>query len=186
MKRLSFIAGVVLCLTTIPVGSSSAADPESRSAAAAASLKSLMNRFQLGAIAAPDPQTPGRFVAAFYMPDSQLLVVNAPYSAPRLLDKKIAAGEYMDVYADLQSVADRKGHFFVIDMQADGLKREVNGNEAFDSTSIEGAPLVSFDGKWEAQKLTEAAYNARFDSDDAQYARLLSVLSNALARKATN
>jgi hypothetical protein len=185
MKRLSFIAGVVFCLTTIPVASLSATDPESRSAGAAASLTSLMNRFQLGAVAAPDPQNPGRYVAAFYMPETQLLVVNAPYSAPRLLDKKIADGQYMDVYADLQSVADRKGHFFVIDMQADGLKREVDKNEPFDSTSIEGAPLVSFDGKWEAQKLTEEAYNARFDRDDAQYARLLNVLSNALARKAT-
>jgi hypothetical protein len=185
MKRLSLIAGIVLCLTALPVASTSATDPESRSASAAASLKSLMDRFNLGAIAAPDPQTPGRYIAAFYMPESQLLVVNAPYSVPRLLDKKITDGQYMDVYADLQSVANRNGHFFVIDMQADGLKRDANDNKAFDSTSIDGAAPVSFDGKWEAQQLTEEAYNARFDSDDARYARLLNVLSNALARKAT-
>jgi hypothetical protein len=184
MKRLSIIAGLMLCLMALPVASL-ATDPESRSASAAASLKSLMDRFKLEAIAAPDPQTPGRYVAAFYMPDSQLLVVNAPYSVPRLLDKKIADGQYMDVYADLQSVADRKGHFFVIDMQADGLKKEANDSNMFDSTSIDGAPPMSFDGKWEEQKLTEEAYDARFDSDDARYARLLNVLSNALARKAT-
>ena len=61
----------------------------------------------------------------------------------------------------------------------------MNENEAFDSTSIEGAPPVAFDGKWDAQKLTEDEYNARFSNDDARYARLLKVLRNALARKAT-
>jgi hypothetical protein len=186
MKLRSFIAGLVVCLTTIPVATLSPTDPESRSTSAAASLKSLLDRYKLEAIAARDPQGAGRYIAAFYMPGTQLLVVNAPYPAPALLDKKIADGNYMDVYIDLQSVAERKGHFFVIDMQADGLKREVNGDEAFDSTSLEGAPPVSFDGQWDAQKLTEDAYNARFDGDDTRYARMLTVLSNALARKATN
>lgn len=185
MKPLTILAAVVVSLATMSVARISATDPESQSAGAAASLKAVLDRLKLEAVAARDPDGANRYVAAFYMPGSQLLVVNAPYAAPPLLDKKIAAGNYMDAYVDLQSVADRKGHFFVIDMQADGLKKDVNENEAFDSTSIEGAPPVGFDGKWDAQKLTEDEYNTRFSKDDAQYARLLNVLRNALTRKTT-
>lgn len=185
MKPLVIPVAVIVCLATVPVAPLSATDPESQSASAAASLKPLLDRLKLEAVVARDPQGSNRYVAAFYMPGSQLLVVNAPYSVPALLDKKIAAGNYMEAYVDLQSVADRKGHFFVIDMQADGLKRDIVENEAFDSTSIEGAPPVAFDGKWDAQKLTEEEYQARFTRDDARYARLLNVLRSALARKTT-
>ena len=185
MKPLALLAAGVVFLATMSVTPISATDPESQSASAAASLKVLLDQFKLEAVAARDPEGSNRYVAAFYMPGSQLLVVNAPYAAPPVIDKKIAAGNYMDAYIDLQSVADRKGHFFVIDMQADGLKRDVDENEAFDSTSIEGAPPVAFDGKWDAQKLTEDEYNARFSKDDARYARLLNVLRNVVARKTT-
>jgi hypothetical protein len=184
MKRLVILAAVV-CLTTVQVAPLSATDPESQSATSAAALRVLLDQLKLEALAVRDPGGPNRYVAALYMPGSQLLVVSAPYSVPPLLDKKIAAGDYMEAYVDLQSVADRKGHFFVIDMQADGLKREVIENEGFDSTSIEGAPPVAFDSKWDAQKLTEEEYNARFSSDDARYARLLNILRTALTRKTT-
>ena len=184
MKRLVTIA-VVACLTAMTGAPLSATDPESQSASSAASLTALLDQLKLDAVAARDPEGSNRYIAAFYMPGIQLLVVNAPYSVPALLDKKIAAGNYMEAYADLQSVADRKGHFFVIDMQADGLKRDVKADNAFDSTSIEGAVPVAFDGKWDAQKLTEEEYNARFNKDDARYARLLDILGRALARKTT-
>ena len=185
MKSLALVAAIVVCLVTMPVAPLSATDPESQSAGAVARLKSSMDSLKLEAIAVRDPEGTGRYIAALYMPGSQLLVVSAPYSVPALLDKKIAAGDFMDAYIDLQSVADRKGHFFVIDMQADGLKRVGNEGEAFDSTSIEGAPPLAFDGKWDAQKLTEEEYNARFARDDARYVRLLNALSIALARKTT-
>jgi hypothetical protein len=91
----------------------------------------------------------------------------------------------MDVYVDLQSVADHTGHFFVVDMQADGLRRAPKPDEPFDSTSVESGATVSFDGRWEAQKLTEEQYNTRFAQDDERYARMLGILRAALARKTT-
>jgi hypothetical protein len=184
MKPLLIIAAVVV-LTVAPVRPLLAEDPASQSASSVIALKALLDQFKLDAVAARDPESPGRYVAALYMAGTQLLVVNAPYSVPVVLDKKIAAGNYMEAYADLQSVADRKGHFFVIDMQADGLKRVLDENEAPDSTSIDGAPAIAFDGKWDAQKLSEEEYTTRFSKDDARYARLLDVLRNALGRRTT-
>lgn len=185
MKRFTLLAAVAV-FAIVPVASLAAAeDPESQSAAAVVSLKALLEQHKLDAVAARDPEEPGRYIAAFYMPGSQLLVVSAPYAVPAALDKKIAAGNYMDVYADLQSVANHKGHFFVVDMQADGLRLQLKLDEAFDSTSIEGDAPVSFDGKWDAQKLTEQDYEARFKKDDVRYTRMLMVLVQALARRGT-
>ena len=73
-----------------------------------------------------------------------------------------------------------------MDMQADGLRKALRLDEAFDSTAIEGGTPVSFDGKWDTQNLTEEAYNARFNTDDARYARMLSILRAALVRKTTD
>jgi hypothetical protein len=184
MTRFTFFpALVVIC--AMPLVPLSAEDPESQSVAVVESLKALLAQQKLDAVAARDPEQPGRYVAAFYMPGSQLLVVSAPYAAPAAIDKKIAAGQYMDAYVDLQSVADHTGHFFVVDMQADGLRKAVKLDEAFDSTVIEGGAPLAFDGKWEAQKMTEAQYNARFAQDDERYARMLGILRAALARKIT-
>ena len=183
MKRFTiFPALAVVAISLAPL---SAEDPESQSAAAVVSLKAMLAQQKLDAVASRDPEHPGQYVAAFYMPGSQLLVVSAPYAVPAAIDKKIAAGQYMDAYVDLQSVADHTGHFFVVDMQADGLRKAPKLDEAFDSTSVENGPPVSFDGQWEAQKLSEEQYNARFTQDDERYARMLGILRAALARKTT-
>jgi hypothetical protein len=184
MKRFTLFS-VLVMINAISLVSLSAEDPGSQSAAAAVSLKALLAQQKLDAIAARDPEHTGQYVAAFYMPGSQLLVISAPYAVPAAIDKKIATGQYMDVYVDLQSVADHTGHFFVVDMQADGLRRAPKPDEPFDSTSVESGATVSFDGRWEAQKLTEEQYNTRFAQDDERYARMLGILRAALARKTT-
>ena len=184
MKRFTLFPALVL-IVTISLVPLSAEDPESQSAAAVVSLKALLAQQNLDAVAARDPDHPGQYVAAFYMPGTQLLVVSAPYAVPAAIDKKIAAGQYMDAYVDLQSVADHTGHFFVVDMQADGLRKALKPDEAFDSTSVENGTPVSFDGRWEAQKLTEEEYNARFAQADERYARMLSILRAVLVRKTT-
>ena len=183
MKRFTLVSA--LAVFTMSLAPLSAEDPDSQSAAAVVPFEALLAQQKLDAFAARDPDHPGQYVAAFYMPGTQLLVVSAPYAVPAALDKKIAAGQYMDAYVDLQSVADHTGHFFVVDMQGDGLRKALKLDEAFDSTSIENATPVSFDGRWEAQKLTEEQYNARFAQDDDRYARMLGILRAALARKTT-
>ena len=185
MKRFILFTPLVVVLTAAPAARLSAEDPASLSAGTVGALTTLLDQQKLDAVVAKDPEEPGRYIAALYIRGSQLLVVSAPYKAPAAMDQKIAAGNYMDAYLDLQSVADHTGHFFVVDMQADGLVRAVKQDQAFDSTTIEGAPPVSFDGQWIAQKLTEDQYNARFTKDDERYARMLTILKTAVARKMT-
>jgi hypothetical protein len=169
----------------VPGAGRAAAQETSLSAAPAASVKAMLEKLKLDAIVARDLNEPGRYVAALYVQDSQLLVVSAPFSVPAAMDKMIAEGRFMDAYASMQSVASRKGHFFVVDLQADGLKRVCETDQPFDSTSIDGATPISFDGKWEAQKLTEKEYDAKYSQDDARYARMLKVLATELAKKST-
>jgi len=183
MKRLSVLAVAAAAIAMMPAMLS--ASEESRSAAPAATLTASLDRLKLEAIAARDPEDPGRYIAALYIPGSQLLVVSAPYAAPAVLDKKIAEGKYMDAYVDMQSVADHRGHFFVVDMNADGLARICGLEQAFDSTTVESATPIAFDGNWKAQRLSQDDYDAAFRTNDERYARMLGVLTAALARKTT-
>jgi hypothetical protein len=91
----------------------------------------------------------------------------------------------MEAYQNLQAVANHKGHFFVVDLLADGLERVPDVDQPFDSTTIDGGISVTFDGKWDAQKLSEAGYNAMFAKDDARYARMLNILAAELRKKTT-
>ena len=58
-------------------------------------------------IAAADPSDPNAFIAALYIPGTQLLVVSAKYAAPPLLTERIKTNDYMGVYVDLQSASVR-------------------------------------------------------------------------------
>ena len=185
MKRFTLLLALIASCAMLPAVALSAEDADSQSAGAVAALTAVLDAQKLDAIAARDPGEPGRYVAAFYMPGNQLLVVSAPYAAPAAIDAKIAAGQYMDVYVHLQSVANHSGHFFVIDMQADGLRRALKLDDGPDSTTVDGATPVNFDGKWEPQNLTKDAYAARFAADDARYVRMLEILRAALLRKTT-
>ena len=181
MKRLTIL--VALVLLTACAARLRAAGDESLSAPAAATLKAQLEQRGLQAIAARDPEEPGRYIAALYIPDVQLLVVSAPYALAKEIDKKIAAGQYMDVYVEIQGVRDRTGHFFVEDLQADGMRPAPDQDLAFDTTTLNGATPVVFNGKWGAQQLTQEEYDARFKKDDERYARMLVVLSAALGRR---
>ena len=161
------------------------AEEASQSAVPAATVKVLLSQLKMESIAARDPDEAGRYIAALYIEDSQLLVISAPYSVPAALDRVIGAGNYLEAYMNLQAVKDHRGHFFVVDSLADGLKRVPQVDQPFDSTTIDGAVMVMFDGKWDAQKLNEAGYNAMFAKDDARYARMLTILVNELRKKTT-
>jgi hypothetical protein len=183
MKRFTILGALVCLLAIVPAVPQGATDQGPQSSAAAASLTALLDRLHLESMAAPDPDEPGRYVAALYIPGSMLLVVSAPYPVPAAMDKRIAEGKYMDAYLDIQGQANRQGHYFVVDSLADGLTRVCESDHPFDTTTIDGGTPVSYDGKWETQKLTEEQYNARFSTDDARYARMLKVLMTALNRK---
>ena len=122
-----------------PPASQPAAAPSlaafSQSAAAAATLTALLDARKLDAVASRDPDQPGNFVAALYFSGLQLLVVSGPYPQPALLDKRIAAGDYKDVYLDLNGALTHEGQFFVMDLLADGLRPACERDQPFDSTT---------------------------------------------------
>jgi hypothetical protein len=183
MKRFifAFIVAFVVAFAFVALG----AQEPSQSAVPAASVKARLEQLKMDSIAARDPDEAGRYIAALYVQDSQLLVITAPYRVPAVLDKLIASGNYMEAYLNLQAVADHKGHFFVVDSLADGLRKLPAVDQPFDSTTIDGSVMVMFDGKWDAQKLNEGAYNAMFEKDDVRYARMLTILSNELKKRTT-
>jgi hypothetical protein len=184
MKRF-ILAALIAFFAALALAHLSAQEP-SQSAAPAAAVKELFAQLKLDAIAAKDPEEPGRYVAALNIPDSQLLVISAPFAVPAAMDKLIADGKYMDAYQSLQSVVSHKGHFFVVDMLNDGLKRVNDPDQAFDSVTVDGGTPIQFDGKFPGQKLTEADYNAKFKADDERYARILKILATELRKKTTN
>ena len=152
-----------------------AADP-SKSSTVAKELVQALDEAKLGAIATADPSTPGVFIAALYIPETQLLVVSAKYSAPPLLVDRINAKDYQAVYVDLQSASVRGSKIFVMDQGADGLMPKLSGDSSAADSFDEGDKSVSFDGDWKKAKITEADYTKAFADADDRYAKLLSML----------
>ena len=180
MIRRFAIIGVVTGVMAGAVPVAAAETPQSASAAAA--LTKLLDDLKLEAVAVRDPQDATRFISALYMPGSQLLVVSARYPAPAVLEQRIAEGKFRDAYLDIQGAGTRDGRFFVMDLQADGLRRDPDRNQPFDIIYKNGVDRVTYDGDWKTQKLTEAAYAERFAADDRQYARLLVALGQAISK----
>ena len=106
---------------------------DSKSADIVKQLTQLLDAKKLDSIAAPDPQSPGTYVAALYFSGSQLLVVSAKYAAPALLNDKISKKDYREVYIDLSSASVAGSKLFVIDTNADGLNSKPGDDQPFDT-----------------------------------------------------
>src|SRR5262245_59867744 len=148
-------------LVTVAIGAAAAVQPavaqESKSAAVAKELVKALDASKLEAIAAADPSDPGTFVAALYFPGSQILVVSAKYSAPPLLNDKIASKEFRDIYIDLNSASVAGTKVFVIVQGIDGLVAKPDGGQAAD-TYENGKTTLAFDGDYRKAKMSEDDY----------------------------
>jgi len=149
---------------------------QSKSAGAAKELAQILDTAKLDAIAAADPSDPGSFVAALYIPGSQILVVSAKYAAPPLILTKLKAKDYRDIYIDLSAAAVAGSKVFIIDMNCDGLLPKPDDNAAPDSWEA-GTQQVSFDGDWRKSKMSEAEYDKAYTQADERYAKLLTLLA---------
>jgi len=168
---LSTAAGLLLAVSVV---SAMGGGQDSRSEAAAKALARALDAAKLDAIAAPDPDNPGSFVAAMYIPGAQLLVVSAKYSAPTLLTDKLTKKEYRDIYMDLQAASVAGTRIFIQDMLADGLVAKPDGpGDVFE----DGDKSVTFDGEWKKAKLSEDEYRKLFADADAKYAKMLTLLT---------
>jgi hypothetical protein len=146
---------VVLLLAVVTLAGQAQAQ-ESESASLAAELAELLTAAEMGAIAAQDTEGEDRFVAALSFPGS-LLVVSARYQVPLYVEQKIAAGQYREVYIDLNAASIPQTKVLITDTGADGLG---GGGDSMDMVDTGSGP-------------------ARYDGDadaDAQYARMLRAL----------
>jgi hypothetical protein len=148
-----------------------------KSAAAAKELVTAMEAAKLDSVAAKLPAGEDQFAAALYIPGSQLLVVSARYSAPQLLEPRLAAKEFRDIYIELNGAGTPDSKVFISDLGANGLadRKQNNLSDSWE----QGAKRVTFDGEWGDQKMQEADYRKAYTAADEQYAALLAALAAA-------
>ena len=147
-------------------------------------LTGLLEQKKIDAIAAPDAQNPGAYVAALYFPGTQLLVVSAKYAAPAMLTELLARKEYRAVYAELTSASVPGSKLFVNDVYANGLALKPSGSNPPDSIES-AATQATFDGAWKKAKIAEADYIKSFNEADAAYTRVLQALIAQLKTSGT-
>ena len=171
---LRYLSGVfvITALGLLPVMTS--AQPQSKSSALAVDLGKLMDDSALAAIAARDSEVENRYVAALYFSGRQLLVIEADYEAPQLLDVKIVAGNYRDVYVDLNSASPPETRLFVDDYGANGLIRLPSDGIADRFTRANQVLLLN--GDWGGQQMSETSYNEAYSIADSDFAEMLSLL----------
>jgi hypothetical protein len=165
-------AVVIAALSTWVVTVASAGSQESKSAPLAKQLAQLLDAAKIESIAAADPTT-GAFVAALYIPGTQLLVVSGSFDTPAIGTHRISRKEYKDLYMDLQGAAKAGTRVFAQDVSADGLSFKANDGavDAWEQSN----KTISFDG-WKKAKMSEEEYTKVFAEADQHYARILSLL----------
>lgn len=175
MKQISCVAVAMFLATLAPTRLSA---QDSHSGPLARELTQLMASQKLGAVAARDPDTSDRFVAALMFPEVQLLVVTARYAAPSVLQERLAKKEYADIYATLQQAPIQDSKVFFQDLKADGLHAKPGA--AVDVMYQRVVEQSIFDGNPAKQKVSEAAYAEKFAAADVVYSRLLTLLIGEL------
>lgn len=171
MTRGYFRFAIVgLLLASFP---SIAAAQVSKSAAVAKELVQVMEVKKLDSIAAKGTAE-GHYIAALYFPNVQLLVISGNYSAPALMEPRLAAKQYRDTYMELSGTVAPDSKIFVQDMGEPGLTSKKQDN-MYDTWTRAGKPVM-FDGDNDKQKISDAEYAKAFAAADEEYARLLGAL----------
>jgi hypothetical protein len=151
---------------------------EETSSKAAGELVGLMTSRNLQAIAAEDPASPGRFVAAMLVPDVQLLAVAGSSTSPDYLRAMIAQGNYSEAYSTLHAAVVPDSKIFFQDMGCDGLAGDEG--ESIDIMYERNSQQTIFNRDWKGQKLSKSAYEEKVQKADAQYSQLLTLLATVL------
>lgn len=152
---------------------SSAAAQDSKSGPLARELAKVLDANKLDTIGASDPET-GGFVAAIYVPGTQLLVVGGKFQTPDIGNYRISKKEFRELYMDLNGGSEPGSRMFASDILADGLAlRPSNGSPADMWES--GTSKLEFSGAKKA-KLKDAEYEKVYSDADTAYARILSLL----------
>jgi hypothetical protein len=178
VRRVLF--AVLLSSITLP-----AAAQDLRSGDVAKQLTQLLETKKLETIAVADAKNPGTYIAAMYIPGSQLLVVSAKYAAPAMLTELLARKDFRGVYVELSSASIPSSKTLVMDAYANGLMPKPSGDQPADSIDRAGT-LSTFDGAWKKAKITEADYMKTYGDADAAYTQLLQLLVTHLKASGTS
>jgi hypothetical protein len=169
---LRLTAAIGIAALFMPVAAS--AQQASKSAAIAKELVTVMEAKKLDSIAAKIPGGDDHFAAALYFPGVQLLVVAGHYSAPQLMEPRLAKKDYRDTYMELTGTVTPDTKVFVQDMGAPGLAQKKQDN-LYDTWTQGGKPIM-FDGEPEKQKMSDADYLKSFTAADEEYSKILTAL----------
>jgi hypothetical protein len=164
---------LALFLSALAAAPATRGAADARSPALAKQLVGLMADRGLQTIAAKDPNSTDRFVAAMAFPDVQLLVVAARYPTPDVVHGQLAAKQFADVYAELQAAPIKESKLFFQDLGCDGLG---GTSENVDVMYEKGTDQTLFDGNWKKAGLSKTAYDEKMSTADAEYSRLLEIL----------
>jgi len=150
-----------------------AGSQESKSAPLARQLTQALDAAKLDSIGATDSTT-GGFVAALYIPGTQLLVVSGKFDRPEIGSHRVSKKEFRELYMDLMGAAVAGSRLFASDVSCDGLNIKPQGDVPAD-TWEQANKTQAFEGAKKA-KLSEEAYVKAYSEADAQYARILQLL----------
>jgi hypothetical protein len=174
VSSLVSIAGVLAVWTVAAAGSPGARElQDSKSAPLAKQLTQALDAAKMDAVAAADPST-GGFVAALYIPGTQLLVVSGKFANPEIGTHRIGKSEFRELYMDLMGASDAATRQFASDVSCDGFVFDPDGDGAADSWE-NGGKNYAFEGAKKAN-LSDEAYLKAFSDADAQYAHILQLL----------
>jgi hypothetical protein len=151
-----------------------AAGQEPKSAPLARQLADLLAADKLDSVATKDPGNPNVFFGVLRIGAVQLLAISAEYTAPLLLDQRLAKHEYRDIYIELNSAGTPASKVFIEDMTIDGLRARPD-NAPPDAYEAMGKRTV-FDGEWGQQKLSEQEYQKIYAAAEERYAQMLMAL----------
>lgn len=173
LPTVALLAAILISHAVLPA----AADQELRSSGLTKELAGLMTARQMDAVAAADPQTPGRFVAAMFFPGVQMLVIAARHPAPTQVQPYLDYKRYGDVYALLQEPSLNDSKVFIQDLGCDGLQAQ---DGTADVMYERGTTQTLFDANWKKRGISETVFQQKLHDADTEYSRMLSVLIGAL------
>ena len=171
-KKFVVAAGSALALAVVSIPLS--AQQESKSGPLARQLTQALDAAKMDVIAAADPET-GSYVAALYIPGTQILVVSGKFGDEFLGPHRLSKKEYRELYMDLQGASIAGSRLFAQDAGANGFVLKPAGGGAAD-TYEKNSKTTVFDGGWKKAKIAELDYVKTFTEADEQYARVLALL----------
>jgi hypothetical protein len=174
MFKILSAGAFALALAAAASGSAlSGAAEGSKSAPLAKQLTQLLDAAKLETIAAADPAS-GSFVAALYIPGTQLLVVSGKFQSPDIGTYRLEKKEYRELYMDLMGGAVPGSRRIASDVNCDGFSFKPQRDAPADTWEADDT-THAFEGAKKA-KLSDELYAKAYEHADTEYARFLELL----------